>query len=64
MSHGNGTYGPASITVAGAGDYYWQAVYSGDANNNPAQSTCGDQTTAYAGVLACGGTDSAVADDG
>jgi hypothetical protein len=60
---GNGTYGPASITVANAGDYYWQAVYSGDSDNNPAQSPCGDQTTAYPGILACGDTDSAVGDD-
>jgi hypothetical protein len=29
-----------AITFNTAGDYYWQAVYSGDANNNPATSVC------------------------
>jgi hypothetical protein len=28
------------ITFNTAGDYYWQAVYSGDANNNAATSLC------------------------
>ena len=28
------------ITFNTAGDYFWQAVYSGDANNNGATSTC------------------------
>ena len=28
------------ITFNSAGDYYWQAVYSGDANNNGATSAC------------------------
>jgi hypothetical protein len=28
------------ITFNSAGDYYWQAVYSGDANNNGATSPC------------------------
>jgi hypothetical protein len=28
------------ITFNSAGDYYWQAVYSGDANNNGATSVC------------------------
>ena len=28
------------ITFNQTGDYYWQAVYSGDANNNAATSTC------------------------
>src|SRR6266540_1945198 len=28
------------ITFNTAGDYYWQAVYSGDANNDPATSVC------------------------
>ena len=32
-----------SISFAHAGDYYWQAVYSGDANNDPATSTCTDE---------------------
>jgi len=29
-----------SITFNSAGDFYWQAVYSGDANNNGATSVC------------------------
>ena len=28
------------ITFNNAGDFYWQASYSGDANNNPATSAC------------------------
>jgi hypothetical protein len=31
------------ITFNTAGDYYWQAVYSGDAKNNGATSTCTDE---------------------
>ena len=30
----------ATVTFNTAGTYYWQAVYSGDANNNGATSTC------------------------
>jgi hypothetical protein len=29
-----------AITFNSAGDFYWQAVYSGDGNNNPATSVC------------------------
>jgi hypothetical protein len=29
-----------AVTFNTAGDYYWQAVYSGDANNNSATSVC------------------------
>src|SRR5439155_9640832 len=29
-----------AVTFNSAGTYYWQAVYSGDANNNPAMSPC------------------------
>ncbi|ASN51130.1 hypothetical protein [Sinomonas sp. R1AF57] len=32
-----------AITFNSAGDYYWQAVYSGDANNNGASSTCTEE---------------------
>lgn len=32
-----------NITFNTAGDYYWQAVYSGDSNNNGATSTCADE---------------------
>jgi hypothetical protein len=31
------------ITFNTAGDYYWQAVYSGDADNNGATSTCTEE---------------------
>ncbi len=31
------------ITFNSAGDFYWQAVYSGDANNNAATSVCTDE---------------------
>jgi hypothetical protein len=31
------------ITFNSTGDFYWQAVYSGDSNNNPATSTCSDE---------------------
>ena len=30
----------ATVTFNTAGTYYWQAVYSGDANNNGATSPC------------------------
>ena len=33
--------GPVSFSQAGA--YYWQAVYSGDANNNGATSACASE---------------------
>ena len=31
------------VTFNSAGDYYWQAAYSGDADNNPATSPCGSE---------------------
>ena len=30
----------STVTFNTAGTYYWQAVYSGDANNNGASSPC------------------------
>ena len=37
----NGVVGDSSeVTFSQAGTYYWQAVYSGDANNNGATSAC------------------------
>jgi hypothetical protein len=37
----NGTVPDSNpITFNATGDYYWQAVYSGDANNKPATSVC------------------------
>jgi hypothetical protein len=32
------------VTFNSAGTFYWQAVYSGDANNSGASSTCTDET--------------------
>ncbi len=32
-----------NIAFTSPGDYYWQAVYSGDANNNGATSTCTEE---------------------
>jgi hypothetical protein len=32
-----------TLTFNSAGDYYWQVVYSGDANNNGATSVCTDE---------------------
>lgn len=32
-----------AVTFNTAGDYYWQAAYSGDANNSSAKSTCTDE---------------------
>ena len=32
------------ITFSNAGTWYWQAVYSGDANNAAAKSTCNEET--------------------
>jgi hypothetical protein len=40
--NGNGDYTSPLATPAAAGDYYWVAFYSGDANNNPAQTGCSD----------------------
>ncbi len=40
--NGNGTYNPTvGFTPTAAGNYWWYASYGGDANNNPATSTCG-----------------------
>jgi Bacterial Ig-like domain (group 3) len=36
----NGMAYSAPVIFNNAGTYYWQAVYSGDANNNPATSPC------------------------
>jgi len=39
---GDGTYTSPSYTPTSAGTYQWVANYSGDANNNPVASACGD----------------------
>ena len=41
--HGPGTYGPAKATVTVSGNFWWVATYSGDGNNQPVSSTCGDE---------------------
>jgi len=38
----NGTYDSASFTPTQPGTYRWVATYSGDTNNNPITTTCGD----------------------
>jgi hypothetical protein len=42
--NGNGDYTSPLATPAAAGVYYWVASYSGDANNEPAQTGCADPT--------------------
>jgi hypothetical protein len=54
---GNGNYGPSSpVTYNNAGTYYWNAVYSGDANNNPATSIC-EALKVSVPVIYCSNTD-------
>jgi uncharacterized repeat protein (TIGR01451 family) len=40
--NGNGNYQSDSFTTNAAGTYQWIARYSGDANNNPVSTACGD----------------------
>ena len=42
--NGNGDYASPLATPTAAGDYYWVATYSGDANNEAAQTGCADAT--------------------
>ena len=39
---GNGTYNSGSFTPSAVGTYNWIAGYSGDPNNLPVTTTCGD----------------------
>ncbi|HEV2034199.1 MAG TPA: Ig-like domain-containing protein, partial [Candidatus Dormibacteraeota bacterium] len=39
---GDGVYPSDPIAAAMPGTYFWVAAYSGDANNNPAMTKCGD----------------------
>ncbi len=39
---GNGSYDSPSFTPTAAGTYHWTASYSGDDDNNPASTACGD----------------------
>lgn len=40
---GNGTYDSKPFRPTAAGIYRWVATYSGDSNNDPVATTCGDQ---------------------
>ncbi|MFI8104241.1 hypothetical protein [Streptomyces sp. NPDC086023] len=40
--NGPGTYHSPEFTPTAVGSYYWTASYSGDANNSPAATSCGD----------------------
>ena len=44
LSSGSATSAPESLDTVGT--YYWLASYSGDDNNAPSTSTCGDETEA------------------
>ena len=39
---GNGDYNSGNFTPTAVGTYYWTAVYSGDLNNAPSSTACGD----------------------
>ena len=40
---GNGSYHSSTFAPTQVGRYHWIATYSGDADNNPAATACGDQ---------------------
>jgi hypothetical protein len=40
---GPNDYTSEEFTPTAAGSYYWTASYSGDANNDPAETACGDE---------------------
>ena len=40
--NGNGSYNSGNFTPTAVGTYYWTASYSGDGNNEPASTACGD----------------------
>jgi sugar lactone lactonase YvrE len=44
---GNGSYTSPSFTPVAAGTYSWTALYSGDANNAPAGTACGDPAETF-----------------
>jgi hypothetical protein len=46
----SGSVPPSSEESLPAGTYYWQAVYSGDSNNQPSTSTCGAEVETVAGL--------------
>jgi LPXTG-site transpeptidase (sortase) family protein len=51
------------VTFNAAGTYYWQAVYTGDNNNNGATSTCGSEVlTVTQRIPVTGGTSASAVD--
>jgi hypothetical protein len=48
-----GTLPPSSPVTLAAGTYYWQASYSGDANNGAATSTCGSEVQTVVVTSGC-----------
>ena len=40
--NGNGNYNSGNFTPTTAGTYLWTASYSGDTNNKPVSTSCGD----------------------
>jgi hypothetical protein len=40
--NGNGNYNSGNFTPTAVGTYYWTASYSGDLNNAPSSTACGD----------------------
>jgi hypothetical protein len=53
-----------SFTPAAAGTYNWQAVYSGDANNNGAASACGSEVLTVSSTQSTGTSGTSVCSDG
>ncbi|MBV8395798.1 MAG: hypothetical protein JO064_06020, partial [Actinobacteria bacterium] len=45
---GNGNFGSGDFTPLDAGTYWWTASFSGDGNNNPVTTNCGDASVAVA----------------
>jgi hypothetical protein len=42
--NGNGDYSSPPVTPTAVGEYHWVASYSGDANNEPVQNGCSDES--------------------
>ena len=59
----NGNYDSGNYTTTTTGNFFWVASYSGDANNDPATTTCGeDGETSHVNPAAPGITTSATAE--
>lgn len=57
---GEGSYESAAVTPAVPGEYQWVAEYSGDSNNGPAGTTCGESEQAVTVAKAVSATALAV----